>query len=191
MSKYKKKDIIAAFIEDQGVILKSLYKDAYPLILRLVVGNQGSESEAKDILQDAFLIVLTKIREDKFSLSCEFNTYIYAICKNLWLKSLRNTKYQDHKIVDLSQIEDVDYFVSFEREHKLNAQYFTFRKHFHSLSQLCKDILLMFFDKKSFVEIAEVLNLANYEYARKKKYKCKKMLIDRIKKDSSYKNIVL
>lgn len=190
MSKYEEKDIIDAFINDQGVILKSLYKDTYPLILRLVVGNQGRESDAKDILQEAFLIVLTKIREDRFSLRCEFNTYIYAICKNLWLKSLRNLKYQDHKIVDLNQIEDIDYFVSFEKEQNLNTQYFIFRKHFHSLSQLCKDILLMFFDKKTFVEIAEVLKLANYEYARKKKYKCKKMLIDRIKKDSSYKNLV-
>jgi len=189
MSKYNEKEIIAAFLEDQGGVLRSLYKDTYPLILRLVVGNKGSENDAKDIMQEAFLIVLTKIREDNFSLRCEFNTYIYAICKNLWLKNLRNTKYQDHKIVDLNQISDLDYFVSFEKEYKLNSQYFIFRTHFHSLSQLCKDILLMFFDKKSFVEIAEVLKLANYEYARKKKYKCKKTLIDRIKKDPSYKNL--
>jgi RNA polymerase sigma factor (sigma-70 family) len=189
MSKYNEKEIKEAFLEDKGNVLRSLYKNTYPLVLRLVVGNKGSESDAKDILQEAFLIILTKIREDKFTLSCEFNTYIYAICKNLWLKSLRNTKYQDHKIVDLSNIEDVDYFVNFEKEYKLNSQYFIFRTHFHSLSQLCKDILIMFFDKRTFIEIAEVLELANYEYARKKKYKCKKTLIERIKKDPNYKNL--
>ena len=189
MNKYREKEIITAFLEDEGSVLDSLYRDTYPLIYRFIVNNGGDENDAKDILQESFLIVLTKIRETNFILSCEFSTYIYSICKNLWLKNLRIKKQKNQKIVDLSQIADVDFCLNFEKESHLNSQYFLFLKHFQSLSPICKEILRMFFEKKSFGEIAKVLNLINYDFARKKKYKCKKVLIDRIKRDPNLKTI--
>lgn len=189
MNKYREKEIITAFLEDKGSVLDSLYRDTYPLVFRLIVNNGGDENDVKDIIQESFLIILTKIRENNFILSCEFSTYIYSICKNLWLKNLRNKKQLDRKNVDLSQLADVDFSLNFEKESSLNSQYFLFRKHFLSLSPICKEILGMFFEKKSFGEIAKVLNLINYDFARKKKYKCKKVLIDRIKRDPNLKTI--
>lgn len=189
MNKYHEKEIIKAFLEDKGSVLDDLYRDTYPLVFRLVVNNGGNENDVKDIIQESFLIILTKIRENNFILSCEFSTYIYSICKNLWFKNLRNNKKLDQKNVDLSQLADVDFSLNFERESSLNSQYFLYRKHFQSLSPICKEILEMFFEKKSFGEIARVLNLINYDFARKKKYKCKKVLIDRIKRDPNLKTI--
>lgn len=188
MNKYREKEIITAFLDDKGSVLDSLYRDTYPLVFRLIVNNGGNENDVKDIIQESFLIVLTKIRENNFILSCEFSTYIYSICKNLWLKNLRNKKKLDQKNVDLSQLADVDFSLNFEKESSLNSQYFLYHKHFQSLSPICKEILKMFFEKKSFEEIAKVLNLINYDFARKKKYKCKKVLIDRIKRDPNLKN---
>ena len=106
MSKTSEAEIRKAFIEGDNQALKEIYKHVYPLIVRFVTKNMGYESDAKDVLQEAFLVILFKVRENNFVLTCEFNTYVYAICKNLWLKSLRNSRYHDHKIVDIDQIGD-------------------------------------------------------------------------------------
>lgn len=184
------KEIINAFRNNQNEILSGLYLETYPAILRFVKSNSGSESDAKDILQEAFLIVLTKVRKDNFKLSCSFNTYMYSICRNLWLKHLRNSRNFNLKIVDNTQIIDYDYRVDFEQEYLLNEQYFTYRTHFHSLNQTCRDILNLFLQKKSFVEIADELSLINDDYARKKKYRCKETLIKKIKNDPNFKELV-
>ena len=186
MSKTSEAEIRKAFIEGDNQALKDIYEHVYPLIVRFVTKNMGYESDAKDVLQEAFLVILFKVRENNFVLTCEFNTYVYAICKNLWLKSLRDSRYHDHKIVDIDQIGDVEYFVDFEEEAQSTTKYQLFRKHFESLSELCKNLLKMFLDKKNFYDIADQLDLANYDYARKKKYKCKIVLINRIKKDPNY-----
>lgn len=184
------KNIINAFKNNKNEILSSLYLDIYPLILKLVKSNSGTESDAKDVLQDAFLIVYTKISNDNFKLSCSFNTYIYSICRNLWLKQLRNSRTFNLKFVDITQIEDMNYQVSIEHENRLNDQYFTYRKHLHGLSKLCKDILTLFLEKKSYVEIALELGLVDHEYARKKKYRCKQALINRIKTDPNFNDLL-
>lgn len=190
MSQSKAREIINAFKDNRTEILSNLYLETYPLIQRFVKSNSGTDDDAKDILQEAFLIILTKVRNDTMRLSCSFNTYIYSICRNLWLKHLRNSRNFNVKIVDVAQIVDYNYYVDFEKEFTLNEQYFTYRTHFHSLSQICKDILSLFLQKKSFVEIADELNLINDEYARKKKYRCKEVLIKRIKSDPNFNALI-
>lgn len=190
MSQLTAREITKAFKDNRTEILSNLYLETYPLILRFVKSNSGTENDAKDILQEAFLIVLTKVRNDNFKLSCSFNTYMYSICRNLWLKHLRNSRSFNVKIVDIAQIEDYSYHVDFEQEFILNEQYFTYRTHFHSLSQMCKDVLSLFLQKKTFVEIAEELGLINDEYARKKKYRCKEALIKRIKNDPNFNALI-
>ena len=71
-----------------------LYKEYYPMISSFIQTNNGSKSDAADIFQDALIVIYDKIREPKFQLTCSIKTYLYSICRNLWLKKLAKRKKQ-------------------------------------------------------------------------------------------------
>lgn len=187
MRQYKEQQIIEAFKENKRDILSELYVETFPLILHFIKINNGVEDDARDILQEAFLIVFTKIKNDQLKLTSQFNTYIYSICRNLWLKQLRKQKKVNIRIIDVAQFKDKSYEIDVNKENLLNEQYFMYRSHYHSLTKICQEILSLFLKKKTYAEIAMELNLLSEEYARKKKYRCKETLLKRIKNDPNYK----
>src|ERR1700679_3809981 len=59
-------------------------------VLRLALRLTGSESEAQDIHQEAFLRVYKKL--DGFRFECSFSTWIYRIVTNVCLDRLRRNQ---------------------------------------------------------------------------------------------------
>lgn len=175
-----------AFKKNDHSYISSLYKVHYPVVKRFVLYNSGVEEDAKDLLQEALIIILQKVNTDNFALSCSFLTYLYSIVKNLWLKELRQKRANRVVVKDLEDIEDVDCHINFEKEYRFNVEYFIFRMHFNRLSKSCKEILKMVFEKKSYNEVAVVLNLKSEGVVRRRKYRCKESLIGTIKKDPKY-----
>lgn len=72
-----------------------LYKTYYPVIAKFITANHGSEEDAKDIFQETLLVFSKNMEKKDFQLTSSLKTYLYAISKNLWLKSLRNRKPTD------------------------------------------------------------------------------------------------
>ena len=70
-------------IHDSAILIH-VYDTYYPVIEGYIIHNQGTVDQARDIFQDAMIIVYNRIRSDELVLSCKFGTYLYAICKNLW-----------------------------------------------------------------------------------------------------------
>lgn len=175
-----------AFIKNDHSFISLMYKVHYPTVKRFVLYNSGIEDDAKDLLQEAFIIILQKVNNGSFSLSCSFLTYLYAIIKNLWLKELRQKRANGIVIKDLEDIEDIDFHINFEHEYRFNVEYFIFRIHFNQLSKSCKQILKMFFERKTYKEVAMALDLKSEGVVRRRKYRCKESLIGSIKKDPKY-----
>jgi len=182
-------EIIRAFRDNDRVFISTLYAKYLPVITRFVNFNNGLDGDAKDLIQQAFLIILQKTRNNEFELSCTFKTYLYAICKNLWLKELRREKVSNKTCLDPDEVENVDVDIEFEKEYKSNAQYFLFRWHYHKLSKICQKLIKMVLEKQTHAEIAKELGFINEETARKKKYRCKESLIKQIKNDPRYKGV--
>src|SRR5882762_8659268 len=74
--------------------LKQLYKTHYPMVLNLVLTNNGSEQEAKDVYQEAIIHFYERLQQAEFVLVCKIKTYLYAVSKRLWLKRLAEQKKQ-------------------------------------------------------------------------------------------------
>lgn len=78
-----------------------------------------------------------------------------------------------------------DSFLSFmeekEREH-------LYRKYFLKLSDACRELLQLVFLQKSMKEIAKVTGYSE-GYTRKKKFNCKKSLLERIEQDPLYQEL--
>jgi len=175
-----------AFKKNDHSFITSLYKSHYPTVKKFVLFNTGDEEDAKDLLQEALMIILQKVNNDNFTLSCSFSSYLYSIIKNLWLKELRQKRSNGLIIKDLEDIEDIDCHVSFEREYNFNVEYFIFRMHFNRLSKSCKELLKMIFERKTYSEVATILSLKSEGVVRRRRYRCKESLIETIKSDPKF-----
>lgn len=187
MIRISEQEIIRALKTNDHKFIGELYEIHLPVISRYVCYNNGEDEDAKDLIQQALLIVYQKVRTNEFELTCSFKTYLYSICKNLWLKELRKKKIEQKTPDDPDEIEEVEQLVDIEQEYKLSVQYFLYRWHYHNLSEICRNLLKMSLSKLSYDEIAQKLGFADGEVARKKKYRCKELLIKRIKNDPRYK----
>lgn len=60
-----------------------------PKVERMVRKNSGTHADAKDLFQDALVILLGRAKDPAFTLSCSIGTYLFAICRNKWQEELR------------------------------------------------------------------------------------------------------
>lgn len=165
---------------DRSVIAE-LYDSIFPKIKRYILNNSGGLSDAEDTFQEALVVIFRKLKEGNLSLTCSLTTYIYSICRNIWLDRLRRTK----KFTALSAHEE-EYVElgedTIETIHQ-NERNNLFQKHFLKMKKDCQEVLKLFMEGVSMKQISIDMGYGNEEYARKKKYMCKKNLVNNIKKD--------
>ena len=63
-----------------------IYKDNFNMIQAFILNNNGSYDEARDIFQEAMIALYEKSQTDSFVLTCQIKTYLYSVCRRLWLK---------------------------------------------------------------------------------------------------------
>lgn len=151
--------------------IEEIYKNNYNIIQALVVNNSGTTDDAKDIFQEAMVVLFEKARSGDFELNCQIKTYVYSVSRRLWLKRLQ----QNHRLTtDLDTAENVvpvDEDIS-EHENK-DAEFEIMHEAINSLGEPCKSLLEAFyFKKKNMQEIAENFGYTNAENAKTQKYKC-------------------
>ena len=190
MVQYSEKQLIEGIKNRDNMVLRFINDEYYPSIKYLIFSNHGNDEEARDIFHDAVIIVFDKVRNGELTLNCSLKTYIYAICKNLWLKRLKIRKRRQFQ-----RIENPDSIAeeAFEIKEKYDIEEIKrllYQRHFVKLNEMCQEILGMVLDKKSFREIAKTMKFRNEQYARKKKYRCLQILIDSIMNDPDYKNFI-
>src|SRR5579885_610805 len=94
----------------------ALVKQYEQQVLRLALHLTGSEHDAEDIYQEAFLKAYRYIGNFRFE--CSFYTWIYRIVTNLCLDQLRRrkTRREDHAIVVDRSGEEIDMLASVSDE---------------------------------------------------------------------------
>lgn len=143
------------------------------MVSHLIVSNSGDEDDAKDIFQESILILYDKVKKGDFVLSSKLKTFIYSVCRRLWLKQL-NYHPQFRDVVEIREIED---FVPIEQEvedHEEKDRLFARME--LSLSELgypCRTIIEDYYIyNKSMQEISDKIGYTNAENAKTQKYKC-------------------
>jgi RNA polymerase sigma factor (sigma-70 family) len=176
-SKPTDNEIILGILNNSSSVLKHLYLEYYPMILKLVINNNGDEDDAKDIYQEAIIVLHDKIKRGDFELSSKLKTFLYSVCRRLWLKKLNQRSkfsgnvedYEDFFPVD----EDIDQYE--ERDKQFNMMHAAL----DNLGEPCKTIISDFYiHNKSMQEICEKFGYTNSDNAKTQKYKC----LQRLKK---------
>lgn len=165
-------DEIAQLKLGNEFLYRKIYKENFPLVLKMVLSNHGDEEDARDIYQETFIVFYEKIKEEEFQLTCAISTYLYSVARNLWLKRLRKLQYDGVlKLKETMDAEDV------EEDVEAHVRKETFLQNVeNSLEQLgepCCGILKDFFyHKLSMEEIALKFGYTNSDNAKNQKYKC-------------------
>lgn len=178
-------DNILQGIKDKDTrVLDFVYDNYYQMIKSFISKNQGSEEDARDIYQDALLVIYQKSIRENLSLSCSFNTYLYSVCRLLWLKKLDNKKQQIEVPVDRDEMIELDSSI-YEWSEK-NERYSLYKEHFNKLSFSCQKVLELFLAGVPLKEIANILGFKSELYAKKRKHQCKEKLVNSIKGDPGF-----
>ena len=152
--------------------IEYLYQKYYRMMTNMVIKNSGTEDEAKDIYQDALVVFWQKVTRKELVLTSRISTYLYSICQNLWRKELDRKKRHSDEVADGSVIIEFDKQEKHEIIHKC----------VNELGETCRKVLSMYyFEGRPMKEIAELLNFANADTAKTKKYKCKNELDKKVK----------
>jgi len=148
---------------------RKVYVLHFNMIRYLVIKNSGREEDASDVFQDALVVLFEKLNRPDFVLSSSLKTFLYAICRNLWLKRLeksRRESFVDFEVFDKAEEEEEELLAGEENKAKL-------RRSLQALGEQCRKVLVLFyFFKKSMEEIAAELNYTNADNAKNQKYKC-------------------
>ena len=182
-------EILIEGIKNQNdKVIAKLYDQFFPSVRHYIYRNNGSIEDARDIFNDAVIVVFEKVRDNTLKLNCSLKTYIYAICRNLWLKKLKSDK---GEMINYEEVEDTLLGAELAEDDLFNvdAAHLLYQKHLVRMSETCRRLLASFLEGKSFREISAEMNFENENYARKRKYRCVKLLVKRIMADPEYQKI--
>jgi RNA polymerase sigma factor (sigma-70 family) len=169
--------ILSELRRKNQLALKVLYKMHYPMIVNLVCSNNGTEQEAKDIYQDAVIVFYEKVTLTQLELSCKIKTYLFAICKRLWLKRLAEKKKFHGSIEETEGFADLDSEMIEIEEKEVRFQ--QMKTALSGLGEPCRSIIEDFYIQDLTMEaISEKFGYTNADNAKNQKYKC----LQRLKK---------
>lgn len=152
-------------------VIEILYKQHFGLIQSFIIQNNGSCDDARDVFQDAMIVLYEKAKDEGFLLTAQIKTYIYSICRRLWLKKLQKKQKFQGGITDL--LEDIPVEEGIELKEKLDKDFEIMDIAMKSLGEPCKSLLESYYIlKKHMLEIAEDFGYTNADNAKNQKYKC-------------------
>lgn len=151
--------------------IETIYKQHYNMVQSLILNNNGSPDDARDIFQEAMIVLYEKVKTGTFELNCLLKTYLYSVCRRLWLKRLGQLQRISPEVEKLEETVPVEEELELHEQRNLDFQ--TMEKSMKNLGEPCKSLLEAYYlQKKNMVEIAENFGYTNADNAKNQKYKC-------------------
>lgn len=171
-------DFISAIKTGDRAGLTRMYTTIFPAIRKLVRDYGGSEDDAKDVFQDATIVIYEKAQRTDFELTSQFSTFFYGICRNLWM-----SRQQKKSASEVTIPEDAKYIAdeSSDLNYLQVERGKLFYKALRQLGEDCQQVLQLFFQKTPMEDIAQTMGYASEGYARRRKSQCKDRLVELIK----------
>lgn len=183
---FTNEDILAGLKSRDTNTINFIYKQSYAQVRFFVTSNSGTIMDAEDVFQDAIVLIYQNIAKEDFFLSCSFSTYLYSICRHLWLQRLSKHKV-NYEVLDSSLAndpwEDAEKFREMNME---SEKYKLFQKHFNMLKEDEKKVLSLYMSKIPAKEIAKIMGFKSDKYAKFRKYLCKEKLRNMIINDEQF-----
>jgi len=185
LKEYTDTEIIECLRNRQSYVVHYLFDRYMPMIRLMVYQKGGTNDDAHDIFQDGLIIMLEKLDNKEFALTCKFKTFLYCVCEHLWKSILDKRQAATNYLSKRSEPETDNDFTELI-DHQIYEE--IFRDVFETLDPISKKILNLYWQEVSPQEIAHKLGYT-YGYVRKKKCEAQNELTEKVKKHPGYKRI--
>ncbi len=182
MKEYSDKEIIECLRNRQSYVVHYLSDRYMPMIRLIVYPNGGTNEDAHDIFQDGLIIMLEKLDNKEFALTCKFKTFLYCVCEHLWKRILDKRQAASNYLTRRSEPEVENDFTEIIDQQTYEE---IFRDVFETLDPISKKILTLYWQEIPPQEIADKLGYT-YGYVKKKKCEAQSELTEKVKKHPGY-----
>jgi RNA polymerase sigma factor (sigma-70 family) len=167
----QEKQLLEGLALNDTAVIETIYRDNYPMVQAFILNNNGNSDEARDIFQEAMIVLFEKAVSGSFELNCLLKTYIYSVCRRLWLKRLQQLQRYSNLIENVEEMVTVDEDLELHEKH--NADFIIMETAMSKIGEPCKSLLdAYYFQKKNMQEIATDFGYTNADNAKTQKYKC-------------------
>lgn len=186
VKEYTDNEIIECLRNRQSYVVHYLSDRYLPMIRLMVTQLGGTPEDSKDIFQEGLMIMLEKIDNRSFALTCKFKTFLYCVCENLWKSVIVKRQAAINYFARRVEPEDeIDFTEVMDNE--LHRKIFI--SVYERLDPVSRTILKLYWEEMSPQDIADKLGYT-YGYVRKKKCEAQAELIEKVKKHPDYLKIV-
>jgi len=183
---YTDNEIIECLRNRHSYVVQYLSDRYLPMIRLMVTQLGGTAEDSKDIFQEGLMIMLEKIDDRKFALTCKFKTFLYCVCENLWKSVIVKRQAAINYFTRRVEPEDE---IDFTEVMDSNLHKEIFVSVYETLDPISKKILKLYWEEISPQEIADKLGYS-YGYVRKKKCEAQAELVEKVKKHPDYQKII-
>ena len=166
---------IIALREGNNALLKEAYHKCAKQVQLLVLNNSGTIQEAKDLFQEALLVVFYKAQDEDFVLTCQFCYFVLSICKNKWYDVLRKKGVEAKVIQEFKRLYNntspsiEELIIQAEEEQKKQV---CLDKSFKKLSTVCQNLLDKVKKGKTTAEIVNIMQMPTANTVHRRKAAC-------------------
>jgi RNA polymerase sigma factor (sigma-70 family) len=170
-AEFNEQVLLKGLAQDDTKAVETIYKNNFTMVQSFVLNNNGTYDDARDIFQEAMIVLYENVKSDSFVLTCQIKTYVYSICRRLWLKRLQQLNRFNTPVENLQELVSVEEDI--EQREKRNADFALMERALSSLGEPCKSILEAYYlQKKDMTDIANTFGYTNADNAKNQKYKC-------------------
>ena len=149
-------------------VFTTLYK-YFPVVKKMIVAKGGRSEDAEDIYQEALIVFYKKAESADFKLTSSINTYLYSICRFMWMDQFKKQQKQIFVDIEKEHINESEFTSAIETENQLKLA----EKVISELGERCKELLILFyFQSKKLKDIATKMGYNSENTAKNQKYKC-------------------
>jgi RNA polymerase sigma factor (sigma-70 family) len=164
-------DLLEGLAKNDRKAIETIYRQHYNMVQSMILGNSGYPDDARDVFQEAMIVLYEKVISGSFELNSQLKTYLYSVCRRIWLKRLSQVQRLSPEVEGLEERIPVE--EDLERHEQRNRDFIAMEEAMSSLGEPCKSLLEAYYlDKKSMVEIAGDFGYTNADNAKNQKYKC-------------------
>jgi len=165
------RELLKGLAANDRKAVETIYQENFNTVQALIINNNGSSDDAKDIFQEAMIVLYEKVRAGGFELHCQIKTFIYSVSRRLWLKRLQQQNRYSPPGDSMEQVVSVD--EDLEAHEQRNAEFDMMEQAINHLGEPCKSLLEAYYlQKQNMQVIAASFGYTNADNAKNQKYKC-------------------
>jgi len=179
---------IDALLNNDAQLIDEIYLKWHKDVLNFIRKNNGNEQDADDLFQESLMAIIRRVRKGDFVLTVPFGGYFYAVYSTQWKSNLRENK--KDKVIKEEFKQYIHESPPLALETTLQEErYQLYKKYFEQLSENCRQLLSLTFQKISRKKIMERLGYASENSTNQRIHRCRGNLQELVKQDPAYQQL--